>query len=266
MRRFLFLACGVASLAAVVPAHAANAAKHVAPAGNLTAAQIVERNVAARGGLPAWHAVKTLTFSGKLEAGGKTNAELPFVLKMKRQHKSRLEISFQEETALQVYDGKHGWKVRPFLGRDEVEPFTPAEVRAAEDWQELDGPLIDYAKKGTKVRLLGKESIEGHPAYKLKLTMKDGAQRHVWVDAATFLELRIDGEPRKMDGKMHNVSVYYRDYKAENGLTVPHVFETVVEGGPTAHKMSIDQVIVNQPMEDIIFAKPQVPLVRSSLK
>ncbi len=265
MRLFLFLACSVVacSASAATSGHAAGTSKHLTPVANLTAAQIVERNVSARGGIKAWRAVKTLTFAGKLEAGGKENPELPFVLKMKREHKSRLEIRFQEQTALQVYDGKHGWKLRPFLGRDEVEPFTPAETRAAVDWQELDGPLIDYAKKGTKVKLLGKEAVEGHPAYKLTLTMRDGAKRHVWIDAANFLELKVDGQPRIMDGKLRGVSVFYRDYRTENGLTVPRVFETFVEGGTLAHKMNIEQVQVNQPMEDSLFAKPQVALVRS---
>src|ERR1700758_5862240 len=36
----------------------------------LTAAQIVSKNVAARGGSKAWHAVQTLTESGTMGAGG----------------------------------------------------------------------------------------------------------------------------------------------------------------------------------------------------
>src|SRR5713226_367551 len=39
-----------------------------APAG-LSAAQIVDKHVAARGGLQAWRAVQTISASGKLDAG-----------------------------------------------------------------------------------------------------------------------------------------------------------------------------------------------------
>src|ERR1700675_1169624 len=39
-----------------------------APA-SLTAQQIVEKHVAARGGLQAWRAVQTMSWSGKLDAG-----------------------------------------------------------------------------------------------------------------------------------------------------------------------------------------------------
>lgn len=253
--------CGLILLAAsAAVCSAAVPTGNTAPADKLTAARIIEKNVEARGGLQAWRAVKTLTLSGQVEAGGKKNTELPFVMHMKRPHKSRLEIRFRDQPALQVYDGKQGWKVRPFLGRDEVEPFTPAEARTAEAWAELDGPLVDYAKKGTKVALLGSEPVEGHAAYKLKLTLKGGEVRHVWVDAASFLELKIDGEPRKLDGRLRNVAIYYRDYKTENGLTIPHVFETVVEGGKQSHKMTIEHVAVNQPMDDTIFEKPQLAM------
>jgi hypothetical protein len=78
------------------------------------------------------------------------------------------------------------------------------------------------------------------------------------VDATSFLELKIDGEPRKLDGRMHNVAIYYRDYKTESGLAVPHVLETVVEGNKQSRKMTIQQVTVNPPMDDAFFANPQL--------
>jgi hypothetical protein len=262
MRRFLFLACGLISAVAA----SAAVSTEVAPPSKLSAAQIVARNVAARGGLDAWRAVNTLTLSGQMEAGGTKNTELPFVMKMKRPHKTRFELRFQDLTAVQVYDGARGWKLRPFLGRDGADPFTPAEIKAAASWAELDGPLIDYANKGTKLELQGMESVEGHDAYKIKLRLKDGEERNVWIDAASFLELKIDGEPRKLDGKMHKVAVYYRDYKPENGLTMPHVLETAVEGVKQTHKMTIQQVAVSRPIDDALFGKPPATAAKASAK
>lgn len=226
----------------------------------MTAEQIVDRNVAARGGLAAWQSVSTLTLSGQMDAGGKPNVELPFALKLKRGHKSRLELTFRDQTAMQVYDGSQGWKVRPFLNRSEVEPYNAAEAKAAADFEELDGPLLDYAKKGTRVEVAGTESIEGEATYKLRLTSKGGVQRHIWIDAKSFLERRMDGEPKKMDGRLRSVSVYFRDYKTENGLTTPRVLETKYDGTTVSRKMTITKVEVNQPMQDALFQKPQLAL------
>jgi outer membrane lipoprotein-sorting protein len=250
MKRLYLFACGLVAVtaSAAVPVSAPSA-----PA--LTADQIVERNVAARGGLDAWRSVKTMTLAGQLGAGGKNDAQLPFVMQMKRPRMSRLEIRFGDDTALQVYDGERGWKLRPFLGRNEVEPYTSAEAKSAASWQELDGPLVDHMRKGTKVEVLGTEAVEGHTAYTLKLTFKSGEERRLWIDATTFLELKIEGDPRKLDGKMRKVAVYSRDYKVEHGLNVPHVLETVIEGNKASYKMKIERVTVNPALDDTLFAE-----------
>jgi hypothetical protein len=88
--------------------------------GQLTAAQIVDKSVAAKGGLAGWRAVQSISFSGNMDAGGKGKdiVQLPFVLEMKRPRKMRVEIEFAKEKSVQVYDGVNGWKLRPCLGRN----------------------------------------------------------------------------------------------------------------------------------------------------
>lgn len=217
---------------------------------------IVDKNIAARGGLSAWHNVQTLTYGGTLDAGGKPTHELPFVLKQKRSHKSRLEISFKDQTAVQVYDGSQGWKVRPFLNRDEVEPYTATEAKLAAKADDFDGPLVDYQKKGTQVAFEGTELVDGHQAYKLRLTARDGTKRNLWIDASSFLEIKMDGEPRKLDGRMHTVQLYFKDFHVEHGLNIPHVQETVVAGVKEPYKMTITKVTVNEGLDDALFGKP----------
>jgi outer membrane lipoprotein-sorting protein len=252
MKPIIIRAACLATLAATVGSVSA------APA-NMSVEQIIERNIAARGGLPAWHDAKTLVMAGDIDAGGKPNHALPYILKEKRPHKSRLEIVFKDQTSTQVFDGAQGWKVRPFLNRNEVEAYTPAETKAATAAeQDLDPPLMDHAAKGTQVKLAGTDVIEGHPAYKLLLTLKGGTKRNLWIDSGSFLELKMEGEPRKMDGKMHNVAVYFRDYKSEHGLNVPHTQETSVEGYKQTYKMTITRVAVNEPIDDGLFQKPQL--------
>lgn len=229
-----------------------------ASAADLTAAQIAERNVAARGGLEAWRQVSTMVWSGDMEVGGKQNTKLPFVLSMKRPNKSRVEITFQNQTAVQTWDGSQGWKLRPYLNRTEADPFTTVEAKAEAGVDELDGPLVDYARKGTSIELLGTEPVAGKNAYKLRLKKSNGDQRLVWIDATTFLEAKIEGDPRKMDNKVRKVYVGYADYRAEGGLMVPHMLETSVDGVKGSHKMFIRTVSVNRPLDDAAFTKPRL--------
>ena len=271
-----------------------------APA-RLSAAQIVDKNVAARGGLQAWRAVQTLSLQGKMGAGGNRRAtlpvptanpkelanilprrpaeevQLPFLLEMKRPRKVRVELQFHGQTAVQVYDGANGWKVRPFLNRQEVEPFSPEELKLASSQEELDGPLVDYAAKGTHVELDGTEKVEGRDTYKIKVIEKTGHTFHVWIDAQTFLEAKVEGLPRHLDGTDHAVEVYYRDYRTVDGLQIPSVMETrVLSAGKNAlgvrdtpvppEKILIDKVVVNPKVEEKLFSKPEISTTVSKSK
>jgi hypothetical protein len=271
---------------------AAGALAAAARAESLTAAQIVERNVSARGGLAAWHGLQTLSMSGKMDAGtgdsrlrsqriaeggtgaslrrqhqaaldaaARSNAnqqvQLPFTLEMKRPNRSRLEIQFAGKTAVQVYDGTNGWKVRPFLNRNDVEPFTADEARAEASRTDMYGLLIDYAAKGSKVELAGTEPVAGQNAYRLKVTTRGGEVREVWIDSKTFLDVKVEGTPRRMDSKMHRVFVYQRDFKPVQGLVMPYLCETVVDGYPQTHRMVVETISVNKTLADARFSRPE---------
>jgi hypothetical protein len=260
----------------------------------LSAAEIVEKNIAARGGLQAWRSVQTMSMQGKLGAGGNQRttlpvqgkrpsesvvpsrptkeAQLPFVMELKRSRKMRFELQFNGQTAIQVFDGANGWKLRPYLNRLEVEPYTPEELKSASTQADLDGPLVDYAAKGTQVELQGVEKVEDRDTYKLKLTLNSGYSTHVWIDAQTFLEAKMEGQPRRLDGTMHPVEVYYRDYRPVGGLQIPYVLETrVLPVAPTAmglkspvfpaENIVIEKVAVNPKLDETLFTKPVIGTV-----
>jgi len=282
MSRSGILACGALLLLPAIGSGTAPTALPAPSATGLSAAQILEKNAAARGGLAAWHAVNTLSLSGKMEAGGNARStlampvpgdhhphagmptarpqeqtQLPFVLQLKRPLSSRLEIQFQGQTAVQVFDGSQGWKVRPFLNRHQVESFTPEELRTAASQAGIDGPLMDAAARGITVSVAGKESVDGREAYKLTLTSKDKQIQNVWVDAKSFLEVKMDGTPRRLDGRYHPVAVYLRNYKTVSGLVVPTLLETAVQGVAGSEKIAIANVEVNPTLADARFSKPQ---------
>ena len=297
MLRKSLLGCGCFAFAFCL----ASAGENPPTRSTLSAAAIADKNMTARGGLQAWRGVKTMRLSGKMGAGGNQRAalalpapdspngrpvkpttlgqrpakevELPFVMELERPRKMRFELQFAGQTAVQVYDGANGWKLRPYLNRKVVEPFTPDELKKADATADLnlDGPLMDYAAKGTRVELAGMEKVEDRDNYKLKLTLKNGYSLNVWIDALTFLETKIEGIPRRMDGVDHPVEVYYRDYRPVNGLQIPHLVEThVLPVGHTAvgagvkdtpvpvEKTIIERVVVNPKLEATSFSKPEI--------
>jgi cytochrome oxidase Cu insertion factor (SCO1/SenC/PrrC family) len=255
------------------------------------ARRIADRNAKARGGLDAWRAVKTMSMTGKLDvgvprdparlakdyqarnaAGPRAKAmglpalhadkplQVPFLMELARPRKSRFEIQFQGATAVQVYDGEQGWKLRPFLGRNEVEPYSDEELATASQQDQLDGILLDYTAKGSRLERAGTEKVEGRDADKIKVTLANGQIRNVWVDQQSGLEVKLDGT-RRLDGKSHAMWTFFRDYRKVEGLMIPHVLETVVDGVNGSEKIVIDTVAINPLLTAPRFEKPSPRVV-----
>jgi len=219
----------------------------------LTAEEIVTANVAARGGLEAWRAASSMRMSGRMDAG--QGMQVPFSLQLKRGRKMRLEFLFDGQMVVQAFDGRAGWKRQPYLGKGSYALMTADEIKGAAGQADLDGLLIDSKAKGHEVRLLGKETVDTRPQYKLAVTLAVGVVRHVYVDAETFLETKVDGS-RRLRGKDHKLETFFRDYRRVQGLVVPHAVETRIEGAASAHAMTIERVELNPPLEDALFAPP----------
>jgi hypothetical protein len=250
------LAIGV--LAACVSTLAFSDEKAAPP--ELTAPQIVAKNVTARGGLEAWQKIQTMVWLGHIDSANTPTPSVPFVLERKRPDKTRFEITAQNEIFVRMYDGIHGWKLRPTRGgRPEVQPYTPEELKFARDGEGMDGPLMEYQAKRVAVALEGTDEVEGHKAYRLRIKLPSGSRQHVWIDAQTLLETKSDRESRNAFGQSGTVTISYRDYRTVGGLQIPFIIETGVGTGKATDKMVIDKVLLNVPLDDRMFAKPWVP-------
>jgi hypothetical protein len=105
--------------------------------------------------------------------------------------------------------------------------------------------------------------------------MKSGQALHVWIDAQNFLESKIEGQPRRMDGTDHPTEVYFRDYRQVAGLQIPFVLETrVLPVAKTAtglrdvpvppERINIEKVVLNPKFDEALFAKPEAGLQASA--
>jgi hypothetical protein len=238
-------------------------AREHAPAAKLSAEQIVEKNVAARGGLDAWRKIQTMIWVGHIESAHAPVPSVQFVLEQERPNKSRFEINAMGDKTLRVFDGRQGWKLRPSRGRPEVSPYSMEEVRFEEGGPGIDGVLIDYAAKGRSVEVAGVDDIDQRQAYHLIVRTASDETQHVWVDTKTFLEIRYDrpvpaaGASLTPDaGASRMVSVVYRDYKTFEGLKIPSIIETGVKAGNTPDRMVIEQVVLNPQLDARTFSEP----------
>jgi len=241
-------------LAGAAGARAAAAARPGASKEGLTAEEVVAKNIQARGGIEKIRGVKTLRMTGTMLVG---EDRLPTTIEWKRPSSTRWEFEADDQTAIQVFDGKNGWTLMPFEGNTDPEPMSSAELEDIALQADLDGPLVDAEAKGNKIELLGKDDAEGRAAWKLKVTRKNGETRFVYIDAETFLQT-LTVTKRSVDGRDIEIKSVIDDYRGVDGLQLPHSFDATAPGMPQGQSLRFSKAEVNVPIDDSRFQKPSV--------
>jgi hypothetical protein len=272
--RALVLVLGLGGLPNVA-LHAEETAASALQAPKLSVEEILRRNASARGGVEAWRKIRTMVQIGRVERA----SEIPgfpvhpkhgtaltpdpkqvvgFRLDLARPHKMRYEMTYQGVTAIQAFDGTDGFTVQPGPSGAVARPFSQAQSRAAAEQLDLEGPLLDAAAKGTVVTLDGVETVRDRPAYKLALKMKNGVTRHVWIDANSFLDVKLDGM-RQIGERSWPIETFFADFRKVGSVQVPHQIETAINGVHTMESVKLIKVVLNSPLEDSLFTLPRAP-------
>ena len=231
------------------------AALVIVPASAQTLDEVLAKNYKAKGGLDKIKAVQTIRITGTMTLG--PGIEAPFVLVQKRPGMLRMEFTFQGMTGVQAYDGKTGWQLMPFEGRKDPEPLPEDAMKQVEEQADVDGPLVDYKVKGHTVELVGKEKVEGSDAYKLKVTLKNGDIRYIYLDADSYLEIRVEGKTKTRGTDVESESTI-GDYKEVGGLMFPYAMESGQKGSPQKQKMTLQKIELGVPLDDAQFKMPVV--------
>jgi outer membrane lipoprotein-sorting protein len=229
-------------------------AEPAAPAAALpTVDEVIAKHVAARGGMDKLKSVQTLRMNGRMTMG--PGIEAPVAVEVKRPQHMRMEMQFQGMTLIQAYDGKSGWMIMPFGGRTDPQPMSPDDVKDAEDMADIDGVLVDYKAKGHTVEMMGREKVEGTDAYKLKVNLKNGDVRYVFLEADSFMEIRNEGK-RKIRGSEVEAEASFGDFKEVGGIIFPHSVEQNIKGNPQKQSITFDKIDLNAPIDDSRFKMP----------
>jgi hypothetical protein len=232
-------------------------AKNEAPSAPLNADQIVAKNVAARGGMDAWRKIESMVWLGHLESADPNMPRLSFTLEQKRPNKERFELSEIGQKSMRVFDGTHGWRIKPTRdGSLDAQPYSPQDLAFARQAPGIDGPLVDYKAKGVTVESVSVEKIDGRRTYRLHVKAPGGELHDVWIDAKTFLDVKYDRTSYRANGDPGIVSVVYRDYKLVEGLQIPSTLEIGGGGGRPPAKMVIEKIALNPPLDDKVFTRP----------
>jgi len=216
--------------------------------------ELVAKNIEAKGGADAVHALQSLKLTGKLLVN-QGQIAFAYTELRKRPNEVRVDASLQGMTAVNATDGTNGWKISPFFGRKDPEKMSADDTKALWEDSEVDGPLVDWKEKGSTVESLGTEDVDGTQAYKLKVTRKNGDVTFVYLDPDHFLEIRTFTQ-RMQNGAMTEVETDLSDYEKVNNVYVPFSMESGRKGDPDKQKLIIDKAEGNVPVDEAAFRFP----------
>jgi len=220
----------------------------------LTAAELVAKNIEAKGGAAALQSVQSLRREGRLIVNGGQ-----FVLELaetkQRPDSIRAEVSMQGLSQVQSYDGKDGWRIDPFGGRKDPERMPADDVKEFIEDASIDGVLPDAAAAGDRIEYLGTEDIDGTPAHKLKVTRKEGGVQYVYLDPDYFLEIRVESQ-RTVRGVKRTSVTDYGNYEKVGGVFWPLSIESGIKGGGDPAKFEYESAAVNPQLAPDYFSVP----------
>ncbi|HWW94633.1 MAG TPA: hypothetical protein VN375_14790 [Vicinamibacteria bacterium] len=215
--------------------------------------QVVTRYLQARGGLARLRAVQTLRMTGRLALPG---VVAPFTLELKRPGRMRAEFAYQGLRGVRAYDGQKGWALPAIPGRERPEPLSPDELEEAREQADIDlSPLVDYQAKGHQVELVGRERVEGKEAFRLKVVLREGTVRTLYLDAKSCLPIRAE-DTRPLDGAPTEFVTETGDYRPVDGIQFAHSLEIGPKGHAERQRITFDRIEVNVPLDDARFQKP----------
>jgi outer membrane lipoprotein-sorting protein len=222
-----------------------------------TVDEIVAANLEAKGGEEAWMAVESGRMTGTMRMGGGAAGalDMPFVVEFKKPNKIRLEFTMQGMTGIQAFDGEVGWTVMPFMGKTEPEEMAEDQVKQLKDQADFEGVLVNYKEKGYTVELVGKEEVDGTPAFKLKVTRADGDVDYLYLDQEYFVEFKTEAT-REVQGNEVTVETVLGDYKEVDGLLFAHSMEMSFGGGDAQQVITINSIELGVDLPDERFAMP----------
>jgi hypothetical protein len=228
------------------------AQKAPAPKGSISAAEILDKNIAATGGLEAWRALPTVDAHGSIGiTTSHSIADFDFYYRAPASDVFKLDMISHGQASVGHNGGTRF--VNNTAGRA-VAINGMTVLILEEDWLALTYSGFD--QRYTRIELAGLTGIDGRWAYALRFTPKAGDPQFRYYDCQSFLLVRMDLAQRirtQKDGPEsgYKVETYYSDYRDSGGIKFPRKIRASSSYGDVV--LDIHHVGTNQPLRDSVF-------------
>ena len=237
--------------------------EHVPAKVQISASEILQKNLIATGGLEAHKALETLVTSGDIHLAA-TQRIGDYKFSYKAPANDMLEIRRIGHGT--TWTGNHGKRA---VNRSTSELLAVPEPYDPCIWCVIDGVHTWIMESNWRtllrwdfccaynIELIGMGEVDKRLAYGLRFTSKHGGDPFVcFYDRETFLLVRIDRIDRFQTGPnrietVHKVESIFRDYRVQDGVKLPFVIAIPRPEGDVVFEVS--KIKANQAVKDSVF-------------
>lgn len=217
----------------------------------LTADVLIQKNIDARGGLEKMRAITTLRHTRVI---GTPFSNVRVVMTRQRPDLVRIEQGVEgRPMTARIVTSEGAWDETP-QGWTTRSPQAAAEGRDLD--ADFDGFLVDYEAKGHRAEYVGMARVGGRDAHHLRVTLRSGLERNVYLDAETFLERRHSGPYRLPNGEVVAFILDFSDWREVEGVLFPFAMDEDRDVMGQTYAVYVESIDVNVPVDPTIFVPP----------
>src|SRR4029453_539652 len=222
---------------------------------SLSLDEIIGRNTDAMGERAAIEAVQSIQIDLHIKD---PSFEVDGTYYATRPSKMRIDVSAERKHVFtETFDGQSGWQ---WEGKGEEKPANEKATAALRHGVELPGKLFglhELKARGHRMKLIGREQIDGGNYYVLQLILNDGSPVSLYVDPNSWLIIRRrDVRPLHVDVDPTPTTIEQvsSDFRGVNGVKFPFATtETDLKTGKLLESTVTKTVKVNPTLPPTFF-------------
>ncbi len=219
---------------------------HAAP----SAEEILKEHVKAIGGEAAFKKMKSREMVAVFDIPAQgISADMKITTKAPNKMRTELDIPGMGKI-VEGFDGTVAWSQNPFTGLMEKEGDQLKQAKEQADFYRD----VEIAKRYETWTVKGKEKVGDKDAFVLVGSSADGSKETMFVDAESYLLLKVTATADTPSGKMDTSSTL-SNYQTIDGLKLP--FNIDIESAAGNMTMKIKSVKNNVEAPDTLFGKPK---------
>jgi hypothetical protein len=223
-----------------------------------TVDEVIEKHLTAIGGRAALAKVKSRSMTGTIALSTPVG-ELsgPVEVTNMAPNKSRTLIKLDlsavgagEMTVDQRFDGTAGFVADSMQGNRDISGDQLESMKNAT----FPTPFLDYKERGVSVELGPKEKVGARDAFLLTTKSKTGPAVRQFIDAETYLPLRVETKIEVPQMGTVDQSTELSDWRDVDGVKVPFTIKS--SSAAQSFTITISKVEHNGKIDEAVFSKP----------